>query len=582
VSHNEPLHVGVRRAGEFQEGPGVAQPLPLPQVPRHYELGPSELPYRAYFDNPPGPDDWIGVSVINVPDQFAPWWEESVTQPMRRSSPHRVVGLDGLIVEALQSSPRIRAIGEQGVIAETLIMEAEAEFDVHSFIESKFVRTSDPVGNLLTTGGPPRLRESDFAVSAGLRRKGETGGSLELAQKIGTLDSNSLFFDPLHQGNARLALSYTHPLLNGAGRVYNTSLIMLADIDTAIALDQTSQELQDHLLLVSRAYWQLYLRRAALLQRQRHYQRAEAILDHLEHRRSIDALRSQIVRAQAAVATRRAELVRAAADIRNAEAEVRALVQSAELTANPYIELVPREDPSMVQVPVDLRDSMLTALRHRPEIDQAIQRVRAAGVRLDMSKNQLLPVLDVVLETYVSGLQGEYDIGESLIDQFSVGEPGYTAGLVYEVPLGRRAAKARFERRRLELQQLSATFEDAVQSLLSEVEVAVRDVDTSYRELQGKYQALVAQETEVEYYQRRWEMLPGEDIAASFMLEDLLDAQDRLATEEFEFARAQFTYMISVIQLKRATGTLLQFDKLPPIPASPAPPAEALLVPPTR
>jgi outer membrane protein len=216
---------------------------------------------------------------------------------------------------------------------------------------------------------------------------------------------------------------------------------------------------------------------------------------------------------------------------------------------------------------MSMREAMLTALRNRPELDEAMQKVRAAGVRLDMSKNQLLPTLDVVLKTYLNGLQGDYGIGQSLVDQFSVGEPSYTAGVLAAFPLGNRAAKARHRRRVLELQQVSSGFEDTVQVMFSEVQIAVSEVETTYRELQGMYHALVAQEAEVDYYQRRWEVLPGEDTAASFLLEDLLEAQDRLALAEFEFVRTQVSFTMSVIQSKRATGTLLQFEEL--VPTSP-------------
>ena len=41
-------------------------------------------------------------------------------------------------------------------------------------------------------------------------------------------------------------------------------------------------------------------------------------------------------------------------------------------------------------------------------------------------------------------------------------------------------------------------------------------------------------------------------------MEDLLDAQDRLAAEEFAFAQAQVEYTLSLSRFQRAIGTLLQ------------------------
>ena len=69
------------------------------------------------------------------------------------------------------------------------------------------------------------------------------------------------------------------------------------------------------------------------------------------------------------------------------------------------------------------------------------------------------------------------------------------------------------------------------------------------------------------YLQRRWEELPGDDRAASFLLADLLDAQDRLAREELGFARAQVDYTLNLTRLNRAQGTLVKRERIELVPA---------------
>ena len=112
-------------------------------------------------------------------------------------------------------------------------------------------------------------------------------------------------------------------------------------------------------------------------------------------------------------------------------------------------------------------------------------------------------MLDVVLETYVGGLRGDYDIGRSWADQFSVGEPSYTAGFLFEVPIHRRPALANRQRRLAELRQLSNQFQATIETLNADVEVAVREVDTAFREMQAKYQSMVAAQSDSQYWQRR-------------------------------------------------------------------------------
>ncbi len=500
-----------------------------------------------------------------LPLGFAPWWQNAVGRQMRHAAESYPIDLDALIVSALAYSSRVHAISEDVLIQETAILEAQAAFDVQAFMDSKFFRRSDPVGNVLETGGPSRLREGDWGYSAGLRKRTPLGGSWEVSQRIGMRDSNSRFFTPEQQGNAKLAISFSQPLLNGFGRAYNTSLILLADIDTSVAMDQTLAGLQNQLLEIAETYWQLYLHRAVLLQKQRHLQRAQVILDELTHRREVDVLESQIVRARAAVAARQSELIRTATNIRNTEARIRVLTNAPDLLTNVEAELIPLDLPAVALLDVSLPDAKVTALRYRPEMDVASQEIRAASVRLDMSRNELRPALDLVLETYVAGLDADYDITQAMADQFSVGEPSYTAGLVFEVPLQRRAAKARLQRRQLQLRQLVQRLQDTTQTLLSDVEIAVREVSATHREMVAKYRAMNAAETDVDYLNQRWQLLSGDDQSVGFLLEDLLDAQDRLADEEYGFVMAQCEYTLSQTTLKRATGTLLQQEQIEPV-----------------
>lgn len=492
------------------------------------------------------------------------WWEPYTRDSLRSASRPEPVDVDALVLLALCHSSQIRAISDNYLIQRTAITEAAAAFDVRTFTDTRFIRVNEPVGNTLTTGGPPRYLNDNFKVSAGVKKKTFSGGSFELSQRIGTQNSNSVFFLPVDQGNSRLSLSFSQPLLNGAGKAYNSSVTVLAEIDTRIAEDQTSQELQEHLLKVTRAYWELHLARSLLLQKRRLFERGRLIQIELDGRQDVDAAQNQVLRARAAVSTRRAELLRAEATIKNAEARIRALVNAPAMLADTQLELVPTELPAHELIPVDLSDARATALKNRPEVDQALQQIQAAHVKLDVSKNELRPTLDLVLESYVTGLQGQYNIGQSIAEQFNRGAPSYTAGLVYEYPWNNRAARARYQRRQMELRRLMEQFDAAMAQLSAEVEIAVREVQTSHGEMQSKRQAMQALQVEMNYLSERWRLLPGDDRSASFLLGDLLDVQERLANEEFAFVKSQTDYTLALAELKRATGTLLQHEQITP------------------
>ena len=158
----------------------------------------------------------------------------------------------------------------------------------------------------------------------------------------------------------------------------------------------------------------------------------------------MDAVTNQIVRARAAVTARESDLYRSEAAVKNAEGRIRALVNAPDLGMLDEFELMPTEQPTSMEIPVDLRLALETSIKNRPELHSAVKQIKAASVRADMSKNELLPALDVVLESYVAGLQGDSDVAGAWQEMFNEGQPSYSAGLLLEVPLRNREAKAQF------------------------------------------------------------------------------------------------------------------------------------------
>jgi outer membrane protein TolC len=386
-----------------------------------------------------------------------------------------------------------------------------------------------------------------------------SGTKIEASQRFGYQDNNSIYFVPAPQGTARLALSLTQPLLQGAGRAYNQSVVVLAEIDESMARDQFSKDLQALLLRVHQAYWDLHLQRAALLQRRRLYAQASEILRELEARQGVDVLGSQLVRARAAVANREAAIIRYETEVRNAQSRLLALINDPGL-ACAMVEVIPAQPPSRGYLDAPLKDSLCAALQNRPELRQAAKEIRAASLRADVSKKELLPVLNFILGTYVSGLRGDASIGDAWGDQFSMGRPTYSAGLLFDVPYGNRAAKARLQQRRVEVRQMTNQLQATVANVRAEVEIAVREVQTTYREMASKYQAMQAEQAAIEYLVQRWRLLPGDDQAAGVVLDDLLDAQERLTRAEFDFAHAQVAYNVALIARERVVGSLLDYE----------------------
>ena len=493
-------------------------------------------------------------------DQDIGWWSEIVLLPMRETSAPQSVTLDDVLVRALTHSTQIKVFGELPMIRRTAIIEADAGFDWSKFFETRWDDLNDPVGSSLTVGGTgQRYVNQQWTASAGVRRRNRVGGQIDVRQNIGHQETNSTFFVPNPQGTARLVLGYTQPLLRGRGRIYNESLTCLAKLDANIANDEFRRQLMSHLLEVTRAYWSLYLERGSLCQKMNSYQRANEIYQMLEKRREVDAQLSQIVSAKASATTRYADLIRARMAVKNAESRLRSLVNDPSFGEFDEIEIIPINQPNMENFDADMRESMEFAIKNRPEVLQALKQIKAGQIRFGMSKHELLPQLDLITQTYVAGLEAG-GISDAYSEQFSAGRPGYSVGVTYEIPFGNRASCARNTRRRLELRQLGSQYSTTLQTVKLEVEIAVREIQTSNQELVAKYHAMAARNAQLDAQTKRWQRIPGEDVSASLALENLLVSQERLAEAEFDYLQSQLTYNLAQMNLKRATGLLLQTE----------------------
>lgn len=496
-------------------------------------------------------------------DDLGDWWHKDVQLPQRESESQLTVSLHDLLYLTIQNSAQVKVYSEVPLIRETAIAEAVSAFDWIRYTEGLWEDTDEPVGSALTVGGTgTRFQDHKFGVTSGLRRATWSGGELDISQQIGHQSNNSNFFVPNDQGTARLSLGFTQPLLRGRGRVYNQSLTVLAQIDVASANQEFSRQLQSHLLEVARAYWALYLERATLAQRVKLYLKTKEIVELLEARQQFDTRRSQLISAQAALENRRADLVRAQAAVKNAETRIRALVNASELGIAANTELIPGEIPTFDVYQTDLSSEITTAVSRRPEIVAAMKEIKAGAVRLNMAKHEMLPMLNLVTQAYLSGLQGQSDIADAWVDQFTEGAPSYSVGIQYEIPIGNRAANARLRRRKIEVRQLQEQYRAALENVNAEVEIAVRELDTAYRELGAKQRSLVAAISDAETIEARWQRVVGGDGSASLNLESLLRAQERVTETESELLNAQLTYNLALINLRRANGTLLEVEQI--------------------
>jgi len=494
-----------------------------------------------------------------------PWWRSKVAEPLTGQTAGQPLDVCTLVQEAMQSSKQIQALSQTPLIRESEIGVALAEFDPGLFAQSLYDDRVDPVGNTLTTGGLPFLKDNIWSGEAGFRQKLYTGGNLKISQALGFQNSNSRFFVPQDQGTATLSINFQQPLLRGRGEFVNRSQIYLAEVATGAAGDEFAARLQDELNLIVTAYWVLYSNRAQLLQRQKNYDLGRAVLEKLEGRKNFDTLPLQLAQARSAVASRETALANAQRDVLIAETEIRRLISAADWTGWHNVELLTVEPPLRDPSKMTMEASVHTALENRPELRQATMRTKAAAIRNQVSANELLPDLKLLFSTYVAALEPESGVLPAWSSQFNGSTPGFAAGLQFDFPWRNRAARSKYKQSELELTRAQLELEQVTVNLIVDAQQAWYRLESARQRLDSSLIAMSASKNELEQLEVRWTnaaLIEGDwsdGQTQSLILDQLLAAQQKQFDAERVVVESEQELKLSQVNLKRATGTLLGY-----------------------
>lgn len=492
------------------------------------------------------------------------WWTNRVSQQILDRERWVRFDLETLLLDTLANSPRILSVGYQTSATFQRIVQQDAAFDSATLLSTDLGATNDPVGNILTTGGQDRLREKSLNFNGGFRRTTRRGTNLELKQQLGFLDSNSSFFIPKDQGNARLSLSLTKPLLSRGGRYYNERLVTQARIESRVAWQDMRGEVENRIADVIVAYWQLHEIRAQLTQQRELLSRGHEIERLLVSRKDFDAALIEITKAKQRVARRGDQVIELDGELQKQQTRLAALVGSdALLGAKADLEMIPAISPLIPDVRWNLRDAVAQALQNRPEIRAATHDVELSALELRVTRVELEPKLNWVFNGYLAQLNPSNRVARSFGQQFE-NAPGIFSALEFELPVGRRASRAQNREAIWRARQRNESLREAIQQTKFDVETALIDLEQYRKQLATKRNVLSTAMTEENILTVQWRLVGGDDSRVGIKLENLLDSQQRRTDAEQDLVSVEANYMIALVQLQRAMGTLLINEGIQP------------------
>lgn len=434
-------------------------------------------------------------------------------------------------------------------ISRTQVREAEAAFDPTLTMSTFFSDLSARSSSALMGAGVSRTNA--FSWEAALSKTFKTGTVASFTYTGARTGQNNSFLslNPNHELDLTLAL--TQPLLRNAGVAVNTANIRIAENTSA----RSVQDLVAAQLAVVRgvheAYWNLVFAIENLEVRNKSLALAARTLEDNRKREKVGHIpHLEVVGAEADVGRRREEINLAEATIAQASDALRNLINDVADNLQDNTQIVPEDRAVMIQVEVNEFNAVREALMYRPDLKQAHIDVSSAGIALEVTKNALLPNVDVSMTYTRNGLARHFR--ESLEDAVEHGQTrDLQAGISVTIPLGFNAERSVHTRRQLDKTQLILTLKNTERTVVVDVRDAVRSVWTAKSSVRRAEQDRIFREKNVISEQRKFEV--GKKTSL-----DVLQAQDDLSRAESAELAAIVEYMITLVRLEETKGTLLK------------------------
>ena len=457
--------------------------------------------------------------------------------------------------------------------AEAAITGAEGAYDPLLGLEAGWRRTTSPV-NSAFSGSPagesaPTVEGAE--ASAAVRRLLPTGGTIALRADAARTESDASFdlLSPAY--DSRFGVELRQPLLRD--RAIDAARLGLrvaaADRDRALAF--LRREVIETVAAVERSYWSLVAARREIAVREEAVELAREQLSETEIRIENGAApETEVAQPRAELERRRGELLEAQEAVARAETALKRLILSDEDADLWPAPLAPVEEAGVEIEPVDAAAAMEQALALRAELEAAGAFVERRRAETAFARDGVKPALDLVVSYDRFGLAGarnpasepipglpgevpqglEGGLGDSLGGLADGDFDDARIGLVFELPLGNRTARAAAEIAGNTERQAEAELVRARKAVRAEVLDAAAALETAGGRIEASRAAREAAEVQLMAERERFAV----GLSTNFLV---LTRQNDLAGARLDEIAALTDYRTARTELGRATGALL-------------------------
>ena len=458
------------------------------------------------------------------------------------SPPVLPLTLEDVVLLASEQAPMLAQARLAALAAEGGVLEADGAFDPILFADVTYTFAESPSNGFFSSFGNTKSKR--FDANQGIRKALTTGGSFNFSF---TESYNDASFLADSQSDVSVNLNFTQPLLRGAWDMTGTQAVRLAEYARDRDMAGVRQAGSDVVQAAVDAYWDLAFAYADRDVKQRSLTLAEELKSLTEAKYRVGAVAEvEVVQTEADIASRTDALLTAQNTVLQAADRLRILLFGLEDGGQWDLELLPSSAPPAANaMQLDWRESFSTAREYRADLRQLRIDVDQTDLDWQVAQRNTLPKLDLTGGGSYSAQDSQ--VGSAFSDLSDRDFPGYTVGLIFELPLGNAQYKGK-ENRTRQLNRLAVrTLRDRENEIANAVRDAVRNINFNAERVTVTARASAVAQRQLEAEQRRLQ----EGASTNFQV---LQFQTDLAVAESQEIKARMDYAKATTKLFTVQG----------------------------
>jgi outer membrane protein TolC len=332
----------------------------------------------------------------------------------------------------------------------------------------------------------------------------DLGGNVSSTKggNIGTVASNSVFI-PFQNSSGQVgALTLTQPLLKNFWIDQTRLNVRVAKNRLQYSEQGVRQQVITSVTAVENAYYELIYAQENVQVQQEALNLAQTQLDQDQQRVQIGTLAQlDVQQDEAQVATSKANLIAAQNTLSIDENALKNVLTDNYAQWHDTL-IQPTATLTATMQLFDLQDSWNKGMTERPDLLQARLNVAEQGIQLKFSYNQLYPSLDLVGSYGYNGSGGNF--GDTFYQFNQANQPFWSYGAQFSMPLSNVGARNNYKAGKVTLKQLLLELKQMEQSVMVDIDNAVKQAQSSYQSVQATQQARVYAEAALDAEQKKY------------------------------------------------------------------------------